>query len=69
MVAEGIDNAAETPAMGFGKWIDDASTGGAGLGEDGVGVVDREDEAQGAAVERLRAEVEMFGGLVADPEF
>src|SRR6185437_9170068 len=69
MVAKGIDDAADAPAVVVGHLPDDGGPGGDGLVEDGVGVFDGEDHAGRAAVEALGAVVLMLGRLVGEPEF
>ena len=64
MVAEGVDYAADAPAVVVFHGPDDGGSGGYGAVEGGVGVVYGEDHADGAAVEGLGAEVLVLGGFV-----
>jgi len=49
MEAIGIDDAPESPAMGFADWVDLGRACIYGPGEDGVGIGDGEDEADRAS--------------------
>jgi hypothetical protein len=68
VVAEGVEDAAYAPGMFCPDGADDGGASGYGAVECGVGVVDGEDHADGAAVEGLGAEVFVLRGLVGDPE-
>ena len=50
-MAEGVDDAADAPAVVVFHVDDNGGSGGDGFFEGGVGVVDGEDHADGAAVE------------------
>ena len=68
MVAEGIDHAADAPAVFFGYRIDFLCARFDRAGEDGVRIVDRQNDAYRDATERFRAEVVMFRRFIAEPE-
>src|SRR5215469_10757668 len=68
VVAEGIDDAAEIPAIGILHLDDYGCSGFDGAPEGGVGVVDGEDHADGSTFEGLGAEVLEVGSFVRDPE-
>src|SRR5215467_10569558 len=68
VVAEGVDDAAEAPAIFVGHGVDDGGSGFDGAFEGSVGVVGGEDHADGSAVEGFGAEVFVFGGFVGEPE-
>lgn len=69
VVAEGVADAAYAPAvvLVFDR-PDDGGSGGDGSVEEGVGVVDGEDEAHGASLQGVRAGVLVVGGLIGQPE-
>ncbi len=65
-MSEGVGDAAHSPAIGLvGDGPDYGGSRGYGLVEDGVGVVDGEDDAQGASVERFGAEILVLKGFSA----
>lgn len=69
VVSEGVADAAYAPAVVLVfDGPDDGGSGGDGLVEEGVGVVDCEDDADGACSERCRAGVLVFGRFVGQPE-
>jgi len=67
MMTEGIDYAADAPAMFIADRVDLGCAGFQGALEQRVGIGDGENHANGAAAERFRAEVAVFGRLVAEP--
>jgi hypothetical protein len=68
VVAGGVEDSAETPAVLVGDGNDLGGAGGNGLGAEGVGVFGDKEHANGAAAEEIGAEVEVFGGFFGDPE-
>lgn len=68
VVAEGVDEAADAPIVVVGHLPDDGGPGSDGPVEGGVGIVDGEDDADGAAVEALWAVVLVLGRFVGEPE-
>jgi len=69
MVPKRIDDAAETPVMLFCHRIDFFRASLNCPSENRVRIGNRENDANRDAAKRLRTEIEMFGGLVAEPEF
>lgn len=69
MVPEGVGDASDAPMIGLvGDRPDDRGSGGNGAVEDSVGIVDCENDADGASVEAFGAEIEVLGRLVSEPE-
>jgi hypothetical protein len=68
MMAEGIGQPPHQKAMLSGNRMDGGRSGGNGTVKDGVRIIDRQDHAYRTAVESLRAEVAMRGGLIGKPE-
>jgi hypothetical protein len=68
-MSEGIDDPAKTPAVLLDDGIDLLCTGCQGPGKEGIGIGDCKDDADRATAKGLRAEVEIFRRLAADPEF
>src|SRR5262245_26461873 len=68
MVAEWIDHAAQAPAIGLFYRDDRLGTGSKGLGEGRIRVRHGQNHPNSTAAQRLRAEVAMLRGLVAQPE-
>lgn len=69
VVSEGVADAANAPAVVLVfDGPDDGGSGGDGSVEEGVGVVDGYDEADGASLQRCRAGVLVVGGFVGEPE-
>ena len=68
-MSEGVGYPAHPPVVGLiGDRPDDCASGSDSAVEDGVRVVDGENEADGASVERLGAEVLVFRRLISEPE-
>lgn len=59
-MAEGIDYAPDAPAVSLSYWMNYASTCLAGLRKCCIGVRDRQNHSQRAAVQRLGTEVAVF---------
>jgi hypothetical protein len=68
VVAEGVEDAADAPAVVVFHGPNDSGAGCDGAVEGGVWVFDGENHADGAAVEGLGAEIFVLGGFVCDPE-
>jgi hypothetical protein len=69
VVAERVEDPAETPTVIIVGWPDNGGAGLYGTGESGVGIVHDEDHADGAAGEGFGTEVQVLGRFVGDPEF
>lgn len=69
MMTEGVNNAANLPAVLFGDRRDFFGASFQGALEHGVRVRNGENHADGSAVQRFRAEIFVFGGFVTEPEF
>jgi hypothetical protein len=64
-----IDEAAHAPSVVLvGDGPDYGGSSGDGAVEDRVGIIDDEDDADGASVQRFGAEVLVLGRLVGEPE-
>src|SRR5580704_8533765 len=60
VVAEGGEDASNSPAVLLGDGMDDFGACGDGLVERGIRVCDDHDNAHGAAAKRFRAEIQML---------
>lgn len=69
MVAEGVNNAANAPAVLFGDGRDFFGASFQGALEQRVWIWNGENHADGSAVQSFRAEILVFGGFVTEPEF
>ena len=65
--AERIGEAAEAPAVFLADGKNLGCAGGEGLGEDGIGIGDREDHADGTAADRIWA-LGLVWRVLAEPE-
>jgi hypothetical protein len=68
MVAEGVEDSSDAPAVLIGDGIDDFGANGNGMIECGIRIFDDHDDAHGAASQRFRAEILMLGRLVGNPK-
>jgi hypothetical protein len=68
MVAEGVEDASDAPAVLIGDGIDDLGANGNGMIECDIRIFDDHDDARGAASQRFRAEILMLKRLVGDPK-
>lgn len=68
VLAEGIHDAADSPAVSVGDGIDFFRTGRDGAGKNCVGIGDRQDDANRGAADGFRAEVVVLGRFVAQPK-
>src|SRR6202049_502817 len=69
VMSEGIDDAAQTPAVILAHGIDLRRSGCHRAGENHIGIGHRQNDADRTAAESLRTEVAMLGGLVSQPKF
>ena len=69
MVAEGIDDASDPPAVFIADGIDFFCSGLDGAGKDGVGIGRRHDDPHRNSAKGFGTEVVVLGGLIAEPEF
>jgi hypothetical protein len=69
MVAEGVNNTANAPAVLFGDGRDFLGASLQSALEHGVWIRNGENHADGSAVQGFRAEISVFGGFVTEPEF
>lgn len=67
-MSEGIDDAADAPAVFLDDGIDLRGAGCESASEECIGIGYSQDDADGTAAQGLRAEVEMFGRLVTHPK-
>src|SRR6202043_1611583 len=68
VMSVGIDDTAQPPSVFLAYRVDLRCTGAESTSEDSVGISYRQDDSNGTAANGLRAEVEMFGRLIAHPE-
>ena len=68
MMAEGIDDASDAPAVLIADWINFLRTGLDGAGKNSIGIGRCHDDAHRNSAERFRAIVVMLGRFVAEPE-
>jgi hypothetical protein len=68
VVAEGVEDASDAPAVLIGNGMDNFGAGGDGMVERGVRVFNDHNHSYSTAPERFRAEIQMFGRFIGNPE-
>ena len=64
MMAEGVDNASQVPAISVSDGLHDFGSGGDGTVENRVGILHGHYHAHSAATKRVWAEVQVLGWIV-----